>query len=519
MRKLLLSIAVSLLVTALAHAAVVTYIADDETIFPNPERGYTYEYSRKVSTDDPHLIKDHLEGELGGTSKLRKSMRLALVLYNLNYFKSQDLPDAILNAFDDDMQVLRDYGYKCVLRFAYTESERDKVDATPEWATRHIQQLSSHLHNNKDVIYALEAGFIGVWGEWYYSENYGNQTQHLNSNRRQVLQALLDATPSDMFILVRYPMIKTEFLNDNTPLTAEEAYSGSYKARIGCHNDAFLNAYGDMGTYASDNKNDDPLVRQFIADETFFVPNGGESNITSADDAKKYATYKRTTEAMAKYHWSFLGAAYPAAAISKWKSEGTFDEMNIRMGYRYQMVQGIYSDEAAPGGKANITLQIRNAGYAPLYNARPAYIVLRKDERQYYTIRLQSDPRTWLPNGEITTISEQITIPADIPTGTYNMYIYLPDNHPSLTANSKYAVRFANTDVWDETFGMNALNATLLVSTAAPADPGPLPEITEAVERPLAEQNRPACDLLGRTVNPETYHGIVIENGKKRLIP
>ena len=46
-----------------------------------------------------------------------------------------------------------------------------------------------------------------------------------------------------------------------TPLTASEGFSGSMRARWGCHNDAFLNNWGNHGTYASDDLSDDPAVR------------------------------------------------------------------------------------------------------------------------------------------------------------------------------------------------------------------------------------------------------------------
>ena len=286
-------------VTVVLSAESVTYTPDNTTIFKNPERGYTEELSRIVSESSPNVVKNNLDANWGGTNQ----MTLAMVLYNFNKFKAQDLPDKVLAGFDEDMQILRNSGVKCVLRFAYTERESDKVDATPDWVERHLEQLKPHLAANADVIYVVEAGFVGVWGEWYYTKNYGNESQHMNANRRRVVDALLLNVPKDRFVLFRYPMIKTEYFGDNTPLTSLEAFSGSDRARMGCHNDAFLNDWGDMGTYASDDESDDPKVRQYVATETMYVPNGGETNIEEDDLAEK--RYKRAPEEMSTYHWSF----------------------------------------------------------------------------------------------------------------------------------------------------------------------------------------------------------------------
>lgn len=332
----------SMLAAIAVQASVVTYTPDNTTVFRNPERGFTEELSRKVTAGKPNVIKGQISESWGQNDH----MTLAVVLYNFGNFKSEDLPDEVLDGFDEDMQELRKYGLKCVLRFAYTEDINDKVDATPDQVKRHLEQLKPHLAANADVIYVLEAGFVGVWGEWYYTTNYGNESQHMNANRRKVIGYLFDNAPADRFILFRYPMIKTEYLNDTKPLTAAEAFSGSVKARMGCHNDAFLNNWGNDGTYASDDDDDDPQVRKYVATETLYVPNGGETNVESTSLAKK--VYTQAPAEMSEYHWSFCGKSYATQVTSRWRESGIFDTLNIYMGYRLNLLDGQFSDEAAP---------------------------------------------------------------------------------------------------------------------------------------------------------------------------
>ena len=474
--KKIFSLAIILIAsTWMIHAVVVPYTTDNTTIFKNPERGFTEEMSYGVSAAHPNVVKGNISNNWGDSYK----MTLAVVLYNLKYFKDKDIAEEVLAGFDEDMQVLREHGLKCVLRFAYTESQSDIVDATPEWAKKHMEQLKPHLVKNADVIYVLEAGFIGAWGEWYYTKNYGNETQHMNDNRRFIIDNLFANAPSDRFILFRYPMIKTEYLNDSQPLTAEEGFSGTIKARMGCHNDAFLNNWGNDGTYASDDKSDDPEVRQYIATETLYVPNGGETNVESNSLAEK--VYTQAPEEMSTYHWSFCGKSYATQVTKRWRDSGIFDELNAHMGYRFMMTRGIFSDEAAPSGKMNVTVGICNSGYAPIYNERPVYLVLKNGSKSY-SLPLKADPRRWLPNYASSVINEQVDIPADLAEGTYHLYLHMPDKYASLASDARYAVRMANEDVWDEATGLNDLGATVVISKEAPLDPGELPEGIEDVK-------------------------------------
>ena len=271
-----------------AYATNVTYTADNTTIFPNPERGFTEELGGEtmLSNSSNHVIQP--EASWYFTSGDRANQTLVVVIYYLGNYRSQDLSSQILQGFDEDMQILRNKGFKCVLRFAYDWNSNN--DATVAWTKRHIEQLKPHLAANADVIYVLQTGFVGQWGEWYYSSHHGNETQNLTANRRQILEAMIDACPSDRFLLVRYPMIKTQYLGDESALTSSQAYTTATRARIGHHNDAFLNDYGNDGTYASTNKSDDPAVRQYIADETLYLPNGGETNVESKSQANHVYT-------------------------------------------------------------------------------------------------------------------------------------------------------------------------------------------------------------------------------------
>lgn len=446
----------------------VTYTADDVTIFRNPERGFTEELGGEtmLSNSSNHVVlaeADWFFDEEDETYEDRQYQTLVMLMYYLGNYRTKDLSNAILQGFDEDMQKLRDEGFKCVLRFAYDWNSATDADLTH--VQRHIQQLKPHLAANKDVIYVLETGFVGEWGEWYYSTHFGNESQHLNTNRRAVLTTMLDACPADRFLLVRYPLIKTEYLGDENALTSAQAFTGTDRARIGHHNDAFLNNYGNNGTYGrdGDGPSDDPVLRAYISNETLFVPNGGETNVENTNLAKTVAKYDTTMAELKRYHWTFCGSTYSEDVTDKWRTNGAFDEMNRKLGYRYQLVHADLPETVQAGGQMVFQCTIRNVGFAPIYNERKVYLVLR-NQGAVFPIQLVSDPRRWLPNGAETQINETLTLPADIPAGTYHLYLHLPDMASSLAADPRYAVRFANVGVWDATTGMNNLNASVTVT-------------------------------------------------------
>lgn len=467
--KRLLFVLTAACTAAVLSATTVNYTADNTTIFANPERGFYTELDHVVTKKKPHCVKDRKD-EIREYYINKDKKSLLLVLYYLDNFKSTaTLPEEVLKGFDEDMQALRDLGVKAILRFAYTaDDNNDQIgyDAPLSIVESHIGQYKSHWEANADVIYVFQAGFVGAWGEWYYTSNFGNKESRMNDSRRALVDTLLAAVPADRYIQLRTPIFKTDYVGDTKALTVDEAYSGTAKARIGHHNDAFL--YGDknQGTYV-----DTATQKPYLAKETLYVPIGGETDILDAEQAAEDASYERTTGEMSRLHWTFLQGEYSQTVTDMWRENGTFDELNRKMGYRYQLVNGTFSDEVKQGEKLSVKLQIRNVGYAPLYNERSAYIVLKNGNKKY-ALKLATDPRTWLPNGVISSVDEQLTIPANVPEGVYQLYLHLPDAYETLASDSRYAVRFANTGVWNDETGMNNLGASVTVTAKGePVDP------------------------------------------------
>ena len=476
MKRISLVLCTVWMTTAL-FAGTVNYTADNNTIFANPERGFITMLTEHLSESAPYAVV----GEESTLDQKKKNEKMSIVLvhyYLTNFKTTAKLPDAVLNGFDADMQVLRNKGMKAIVRFSYAKGtygsgkSESATDASLDIVKQHLAQYKPHWEANADVIFVFQAGIVGAWGEWYYSDNFGNQTSHMNNARCALIDTLLKTVPSDRGIQIRTPLFKTEYLEylgvSKSALTASEAYQNTAKARLGHHNDAFLYHADNMGTYQ-----DTAKQKPYIAQETLYVPVGGETDIEDPTQAAEEASYDATIAEMSRMHWTFIQSGFSEVVTDMWRTNGTFDELNRRMGYRFQLVKGTYSEQVAQGNKISLNLQIRNNGFAPLYNERHAYLVL-KNGTKTYSLPIASDPRSWLPNGVLTTVNEQILVPSTVPAGTYQLYLHLPDAYSTLASDPRYAVRFANTGVWDEETGMNALNASLEV-TAKSVDPDPEP--------------------------------------------
>ena len=205
----------------------VSYDESSEIIV-NPERGFYKASSCEMGVSGA-LNVSTLEGYR------EDGYSLVFRYFYLKTFRDKPLTDEALQFFDKDMAAMREAGVKCVLRFAYTSAENEP-DAPLSIIETHIDQLKPYIAKNADVIAVWQAGFIGSWGEWYYTTN----NLYNPTARKAVLDKLLEALPEGRVVQVRTPQYKQEYLNRTTPIQAAEAYTSSNAARIGHHNDCFM---------------------------------------------------------------------------------------------------------------------------------------------------------------------------------------------------------------------------------------------------------------------------------------
>ena len=426
-----------------AKLDTVSYKPSDEN-FPNPERGF-YRAAEVSKADGKGMTESTMKADR------LKGRTLYLLEFHLTDYVATDISEEYLQTIRAKFSSLRVGGAKCVLRFCYSNGydEKDKPwDATLDQALRHIAQLKPLLQEFYDVIMVVQAGFIGSWGEWYYTENFTD-----NASRKTLVDALLEAVPADRQIELRTPAYKMKLygyaLADT--LTKAEAHQPTAKARLGGHNDCYVSSANDVGTYNG------PSDRKYWGAESLYTIMGGEScELTAYCHCEGTDKYNGALKDLAINHFTYINLGYHPKVIQRWREEGCMEEIEKRLGYRYVLTEGLFTKKAEAGKAFEVQLKLRNEGFSPAQNPRDAELVLcDASGKALKTWPLNSDPRFWMP-GQETTINQTITLPDGI-SGAMTLHLNLPDPCETLHNNPMFSIRLANEETWDESTGYNLL--------------------------------------------------------------
>lgn len=425
---------------------------ESDSIIANPERGLFAQIYYTSADLNSHASATTIERLRDGNNK----MTLLLHSYYLTDYMESDIPQEFLDRLETNMNALREGGAKVVLRFSYKSSMdlKDKPwNATPEWIHRHIDQITPYLQKHADVIACVQCGFLGSWGEWYYTDNGYRQNPTKDSDyemRWEVLEHMLRAVPESRQVALRIPAYKRRWLKMRgdtlmSPLTASEAHDGSYKARIAGHNDCFVSSSNDVGTYLGGDKE-----RNFWAEDTKYTFMGGETCEKCGYSNGTYALKEMRT-----YHWSYINRDYRESVTSMWRNDGTMDSILHKIGYRLVLDKAIITSNPKVGNEFKAWFQLRNVGFAAPMNKRDVELVFvnANDPSEKHVFKQDVDPRFWLPEEEHKfTLSCTLN---NFQEGQYKVYLNLPDPYESLHNDPRYSIRLANENMWEAKTGYN----------------------------------------------------------------
>lgn len=421
-----------------------------DAIFINPERGFYMWTDATVPISAP--AAGNLQPAVLRSARLfPDGYSLIIRLYNLHLFRDKELTQAALDFIQTDFDRLREAGIKAIVLFRYSTVIGDP-DAPLEIVLRHIEQLAPVLQENYDVIAVMKAGFIGAWGEWHASTHNLTDLE----NKRAILFKLLDALPPERMVLLRYPSDKIYIFETEDPLTPEQAYDGSYFARTGHHNDCFLASETDVGTY----RISVTWEKEYLHLDTRYVPMGGET--CRVREGERYRSETALKE-LEQLRWSFINSSYYKGTLDTWRAEGSMDEIQRRLGYRFALIEGEFTPVATRSEQLFVRLGIKNEGWAAPFNPRGLEIVMRNmDSGSIHVFPLPDDPRLWL-GGETVVVAADLQIPDDMPVGEYQLLLHLPDPAERLYGRPEYSIRLANEGVWEANTGFNRLHMTVEV--------------------------------------------------------
>ncbi len=462
--------------------------------FVNPERGF-YKYSQTNSSNFSKLSVATLKRNRGATFSSNSSYEsynsLVFRYYVLGDFVNAPISEDYLAGMQEDFNAAREAGVKVIPRFTYTTTAtpgncpEDFIcppygDASKEVILGHIQQVGPVLTSNADVILTIQMGWIGTWGENYYTDYFGDASSNTDQgkvldenwvDRIDVLKALLDAIPEELTVQVRYPQMKQRAVygvdarTNVAPLTEAEAFDGSYKSRIAHHNDCLFASADDFGTYADYGNSSTPRrtdifnLKSYFAEDSKFAVVGGETCFDGYSPQNDCAPAGKAEEDLRLLHYTYLNADYNNEVNNDWVDGGCMEDIKKNLGYRIMLDSALLPSTVSATADLAIKLHFRNVGYAAPVMYKPVYLVLvNQDSGVEYRIQIITDIRFW---HEAVNIDEVLALPSDIEEGIYTLSIFIPDNHESIANRPEYAIRLANEGFWNEENGYNDLKYSL----------------------------------------------------------
>ena len=433
----------------------------DPTDFCNPERGpysphdFTYSVlSYSSGKTVPYMLStEDLE-------KIRNSGNtLQYFGFYLCDFVDKDISEEALAHMRELFDNLRQSGTKAIIRYAYSYNKEKwpVTDPPVERIVAHIKQLGPLWHEYQDVIYLLQCGFTGIFGEWHTTTNITTEEQ-----RAQIVKAELDALPVNRQVAIRTVSHKRQILrilNAGTGIMRDTINVSnwndlSYASRIGFHNDCVFCNSGDGGSYGSEED------RKYVATETNYLADGGESSYANINDAKPYCECKNAYPNLQRMHFSYL--SNHSYFRSGWDAIGCGNDIASRVGYRLVLNGAAFKGDFTAGGDFSIRICISNYGFASLINERKLEWVLQNadDPAEKYVIVSRKDPREWR-GGKAYVYEERFVLPQGIKSGaSYVISMNLPDVAATLHDDPRQSVRLAIKGSWDPETGYNRI-ATL----------------------------------------------------------
>jgi hypothetical protein len=435
MKKNIYLTLIALMFTSPLSFAGEYHFNPDDTAFPNPDRGY-YAYAPILDNDSYAQIGD-------------SGVRLVYGAITLRDFIHRDISDSTLNRIRTRFAELRSSGVKAVLRINYNEEETG-TDAAMDQMIRHMAQLQPLLLENKDVIAYIEAGYFGQWGEWHdwcggrsntnLTDDFCSKHPDTYATWNHILNALLDYVPSDRFVLIRYPG-KKEAVFGGDPVTPSEAYTGLPKARVGHHNDCFLASNDDMGTYQTfGTSNSVSELKAYVSGDTQYLPIGGET--CSAQRGHRFSCDMALAE-MEQLHWTYLNHEYYRGAFNIWEAGGCLNEIEKRLGYRFELLSATLPDTLVKGAAQTVTFRIRNTGFARAHNYRKVYLRIFNGSEIFAHLELSDIDIRSIGSGETVTLSGTFSVPNNIPEQAVGVALWLPDEDSRNWSNSRFSIRLA----------------------------------------------------------------------------
>lgn len=364
----------------------------------------------------------------------------------------------MLSDIDARLSAYQGTGMRVMPRFIYNfgPSGPTAQDAPLSVILNHIDQLAPILLKYKDIVFALEAGFVGTWGEWHDSTN-GNDTP---SAQQAILDKELSYFNGDFPILVRYPGDLIQYAGG---LTAP--------AGFGLHDDYYASRADDAGTWDLCTSTGGWCLSNYtVAQFETFAQQVSQKTMFVGEFGALYSPLQ-TCNALDSYSYTYsvqsIGLPpYPSTIGTELQNEGCALSFYNKVGTRIELQKATVIGNPTANGQIYIALTLANTGYGRVIRQRPASILLLSGSNvvAQFALPLSTLNLTQLAASAVPvaqTFATTLTLPGSLPPGEpIHAVLLIPDPAPSLTGQAAYALPLNSVDsnyaaIFDSATGYN----------------------------------------------------------------
>ncbi|MBV8209536.1 MAG: DUF4874 domain-containing protein [Burkholderiaceae bacterium] len=369
------------------------------------------------------------------------------------------LSDDMLRSMEQRLAAFAGTGMRLLVRFTYNFGPiaPTSMDAPIDVISTHIDQVAPILQRHKDLIFALEAGFIGTWGEWHDSTN-GNDTA---AAQKIVLDKELGYFQNLFPILVRDP-------GDLI------LYTGTLQPQpgLGIHDDYYASNSSDAATWSPCAPRSGYCLPSYTSQQfQTYAADVSTATIFAGEFGAVYPTLQ-TCDALDQYSYTYHPQSislhpYPPAVATFLGSEGCITDFYSKVGTRIVLQNVSVIGEAVPEGELHVTATMVNAGYGRVIRPRPVTLILAQQGQAVAKIEIpisRLDLRTLASSASPTptTFQFDVVLPESLPLGPTAMGLVFHDPAPSLFHEAAYTLPLNSIDqdgkaVFDASTGFNRI--------------------------------------------------------------
>ena len=447
MKRLQKVVALVMLIVVIPLASFANEITEEDTsIVRNPDRGFYKLIQVELQQGDEDFTR--FEKQIISVENEYPDISIISFQLNLkNYTQKTEINKIKINDIDKYFSIMREHGYKVIFRVVYDSEGTKNPEPEFDMLLKQIEQLKDIYVSNKDIIFVVEAGFLGTNGEWINGKYDKYMTE-----KNKIIEKLLEIVPEEIQISFRKPTYITDYLSSKNTVTESNAFSTDIISRFGLYNSGYLESETDSDTY---NKLERTESINWQGLQTKYTSFGGEAKNWKSN----YNDLENAIKDMFIRHCTYLNKNADENVIEKWKGTlytGTEEIYNRKSGYVYiqnhlgyrLLLTNVKFNGTEAGKNAEVSINLENIGFGNILKEKTITLIY-KNTSNTYKIETNIDIRKQLKDGNyVLQINEKL--PDDMKDGEYNVYLSIGEPYESLKDNSNYYIKLVNKNVWNE---------------------------------------------------------------------